>query len=253
MEGLERGNGKREQSCVAARWLRPARVALGALIACGATACAPCPPRGPALITGGRTLPRPLLGRYEVKHPTTTAPARAEHDRNAPPLAAPTVQVTPPPSAPNGPNGPKIETAPLGRVQFDQLPHEVPETPSPGSPPATTPIPPSPGTTPRPQPVPPSIGPPATLPEEVILRLIETGKPRFVRCFQKAFADDPTMLSVKVRLRIELDADAKLTSATTDSPTTSLSDCLTRAAAWLRYPTTGRRTLVEMPLFYRVE
>lgn len=90
-----------------------------------------------------------------------------------------------------------------------------------------------------------------TLPDEVVVRLLETGRAAFVRCFKKAVAADPTELSFKVRLHVELDAAGAITAAHTDAGNKTLDACLTRAARWLAFPATGNRVVVDLPLFYR--
>ena len=99
----------------------------------------------------------------------------------------------------------------------------------------------------------PAALPTARLPDEVVMRLLETGRAAFVRCFKKAIAADPTELSFKVRLRVELDDNAAITGAHTDSPNPVLDACLSRSAAWLKFPAAGKRVVVELPLFYRGE
>lgn len=89
-----------------------------------------------------------------------------------------------------------------------------------------------------------------TLPDEVVLRLLETRRQAFVRCFKKAIDDNPIELSFKVKLRVELDASGVMTKTSTDATTKSLDACLVRAAA-LEFPATGKPITVEMPLFYQ--
>jgi hypothetical protein len=90
-----------------------------------------------------------------------------------------------------------------------------------------------------------------TLPDEVVVRLLETGRAAFVRCFKKAVAVDPTQLSFKVRLHVELDAVGAITAASTDADSQTLDACLTRTARWLAFPATGNRVVVDLPVFYR--
>lgn len=92
-----------------------------------------------------------------------------------------------------------------------------------------------------------------TLPDEVIMRLLETGRTAFVRCFRKAIANDPTELSFKVKLHVELDSNGAITSAKTDTSDPKLDACLTRMAGYLKYPASGKPVAAELPLFYRGE
>ena len=97
------------------------------------------------------------------------------------------------------------------------------------------------------------LAPADRLPDEIVMRLLETGRAAFVRCFKKAIAADPTEVSFKVELHVELDDKAAITSSRTDSTNPTLNACLVRSAAWLKFPATGRRVVVELPLFYRAE
>jgi hypothetical protein len=102
--------------------------------------------------------------------------------------------------------------------------------------------------------VPPRAAPPtATLPDEVVLQLLEHGRAAFVRCFKKALADDPTEVSFKVKLHVELDENGAITASSTDTTNAKLDQCLVRMAAWLKFPASGKRVGVELPLFYRAQ
>ena len=91
------------------------------------------------------------------------------------------------------------------------------------------------------------------LPDDVVMKLLETGRAAFVRCFKKAVQADPTTLSFKVRVRVELDEDGTITSSSADASDPALTGCLTRATGWIRFPASGKRVVVELPLFYRGE
>ena len=101
---------------------------------------------------------------------------------------------------------------------------------------------------------PPAPAPPAdTLPDEIVMRLLDTGRAAFVRCFKKAIAADPTELAFKVRIHVELDENAVITATRTDAINPALNTCLVRSVRWLKFPATGRRVAVDLPLFYRGE
>ncbi|HEY5944606.1 MAG TPA: hypothetical protein VIV40_03905 [Kofleriaceae bacterium] len=104
--------------------------------------------------------------------------------------------------------------------------------------------------TPPPEPEPP---PADRLPDDVVMRLIETGRAAFVRCFKKAINADPTELSFKVKLHVELDAAGAITLASSDATNPALDGCLVRSLGWLQFPASGKRVLVEFPLLYRGE
>jgi hypothetical protein len=103
-------------------------------------------------------------------------------------------------------------------------------------------------------PPPPAPQEPAeTLPDDVVVRLLETGRAVFVRCFKKAINADPTELAFKVKVHVELDGDGKITAASTDATNPTLGACLARGTGWLAFPATGKRVVVEFPLLYRGE
>jgi hypothetical protein len=89
-----------------------------------------------------------------------------------------------------------------------------------------------------------------TLPDEVVLRLLETKRQGFIRCFKKAIAENATELSFKVKLHVELDASGTAVRTSTDASSATLDACLVRAAS-LAFPATGKAITVEMPLFYQ--
>ncbi|HEU0032540.1 MAG TPA: hypothetical protein VFQ53_18035 [Kofleriaceae bacterium] len=89
------------------------------------------------------------------------------------------------------------------------------------------------------------------LPEEAIVRAMDAGRAAFVRCFKKAIDADPTIVSYKVKLHVELDPDGKITATSTDAEDPDLSRCLARAAYRLPLPPPGKLGVVDLPLFYR--
>jgi hypothetical protein len=103
------------------------------------------------------------------------------------------------------------------------------------------------------QPEPPRAAPTETLPDEVVMKLLESGRPAFVRCFKLAVRNDPTTISFKVRLHVELDGEGAVTKSNADTTDSALAGCLVRALGWVRFPASGRPVAVELPLFYRAE
>ena len=91
------------------------------------------------------------------------------------------------------------------------------------------------------------------LPDEVVLRLLESGRALFVHCFKKANAADATVTSFKVKVHVELDATGALTSVTADTTDAALAGCLTRAAGRLRFPTSDAPVAVDLPLFFQAQ
>ncbi|HEX5061586.1 MAG TPA: hypothetical protein VFV99_19595, partial [Kofleriaceae bacterium] len=78
------------------------------------------------------------------------------------------------------------------------------------------------------------------LPDDVVMKLAETGRAAFVRCFKKAYQADPNQLSFKVRVHVELDGDGALTTANADTTDQALAGCLVRSLGWLKFPAAGK-------------
>lgn len=93
----------------------------------------------------------------------------------------------------------------------------------------------------------------ARLPDDVVMRLAETGRAAFVRCFKKAYNADPTVASFKVRVHVELDPDGAITTANADTTDQTLAGCLVRSLGWLKFPASGKPVAFDLPLFYRAE
>lgn len=102
-------------------------------------------------------------------------------------------------------------------------------------------------------PTPPPPTPTGTLPDEVVLKLLESGRAVFARCFKHAVTRDPLTVTFKVRVHVVLDASGTITSAKADTSDPTLASCLVRGAGWLRFPVSGRPIAVDLPLFYRAE
>lgn len=89
-----------------------------------------------------------------------------------------------------------------------------------------------------------------TLPEEVVLRAIDIGRPAFVQCFKRAIQVGTTF-SFKIRVRIEFDATGKIKSGTTDAEAPVLNNCLLRVTYGLPFGSPARPAVAEFPLIYR--
>jgi len=89
------------------------------------------------------------------------------------------------------------------------------------------------------------------LPDEVVVRLLDGGHAAFVHCFKNAIAEDPTQVSFKVQLHVELDENGAIRATRTDSDRAALDHCLVRMTALLRFPASGKPINVDVPLFYR--
>jgi hypothetical protein len=196
-----------------------------AAVAIAIAAC--CPPMRPPPVTLASAtctraprprlaIPRPVPSRFE--RPVIHAPPKVT-PKPPPAPVAPAIRAQPPVVPPAGPK------------QEIDLSRREPLTPPAPAPPAPT----------------------ATLPDDVVLKLLESGRAVFARCFKKAVARDPLTVSFKVRVHVVLDAKGAISSAQADTPDAALSACLVRGAGWLRYPVSGRPVSVDLPLFYRAE
>jgi hypothetical protein len=120
------------------------------------------------------------------------------------------------------------EPAPVGAKQ-EQAPVRVPVAPPPAPRPAKL----------------------VTLPEAVVLKAMDAGRPTFLRCWARAQRDDPTLSGSKVKLHIELDERGKVTAVTSDTESELLARCLAVVARGLPFPPAGQPALVELPLIFQ--
>lgn len=93
----------------------------------------------------------------------------------------------------------------------------------------------------------------ATLPDQAVVRVLDVGRVAFTRCFERATTADPLAGTLKVQLRIDLDAMGRVTRATSDADVAGLSRCLERVAHALPFPAPGRPATVGLPLHYRAQ
>ena len=92
-----------------------------------------------------------------------------------------------------------------------------------------------------------------TLPDVVVMKLLETNRAAFVRCFKLARKRDPLMTSFKVKVHVELDGDGAIMATKSDAIDRELGACVLRATEWIKFPASGKPVAVDLPLFYRVE
>jgi hypothetical protein len=171
-----------------------------------------------------------------------------------------------------------------GPWRCDQLDQLDPAALDPGAGSAPSPVPPAPPSRPPPSPVPPApipTPPPATtppiataprreeptgretltpkkppsspravVPDEVVMSAVRPLQPTFLACWKRAQRNDPSLVSARVRLSLELDASGAVTSSRTDASDPKLSSCLANVARKLAFPSLGRPAAVEIPLFF---
>jgi hypothetical protein len=92
---------------------------------------------------------------------------------------------------------------------------------------------------------------PITLPDEVIVRAMEPLRPLFVRCFKKAIDADPTVVSFKVRLHLDVNAIGFVTNAKADTDDEGLAACLSRLGRGVRFSVADQPAVVDFPLIYK--
>lgn len=90
------------------------------------------------------------------------------------------------------------------------------------------------------------------LPEAVIVRAMDAGQAGFLRCFKRAGDADPSQLSFKVKLHLELDAAGAVTAASTDATDPALANCLARVGYTLPFPAPNQPAVVDLPLLFRL-
>jgi hypothetical protein len=90
-----------------------------------------------------------------------------------------------------------------------------------------------------------------TLPEEAVLRAIDTGQPLFLRCWERAQRKEIGPIAGKVRLHLDLDENGRVMTVRSDSDSKVLSSCLSVVARRLPFPAPGQPAIVELPLLFR--
>ena len=91
----------------------------------------------------------------------------------------------------------------------------------------------------------------ARVPEEIVLRALDTGRAGFVGCWKRALAADPMLDATKVKVRVELDAVGTVLAVTHDATNAKLGNCLTMVARSLRFTAPMDPAVAEFPLFFR--
>lgn len=90
-----------------------------------------------------------------------------------------------------------------------------------------------------------------TLADEVVVKAVAVGQPAFLRCWARAQRTDPTLISTKVRLHLEIDESGKVMATQTDTDSPTLARCLAVVARQLPFPAPGQAAVVDLPLMFR--
>ena len=145
-----------------------------------------------------------------------------------------------------------------GRLPVPAPPSPPPPVPSPvktAAPPAAPPIAPAPRreelTAREPHaPAKPPATPRALVPDEVVMTVVRAMQPTFVACWKRAQRADPTLVSARVRISLEIDDTGAVTASRTDAEDPKLSRCLAGVARKLAFPALGRPAALEIPLYF---
>jgi hypothetical protein len=90
-----------------------------------------------------------------------------------------------------------------------------------------------------------------TVPDEVVVRALNTMQSAFVACFKRASRNDPLMGATRVKVHLELDPAGGVVVVQTDTDNWDLARCLTIVAKRLPFPPPGAPAVVDFPLFFR--
>jgi hypothetical protein len=93
----------------------------------------------------------------------------------------------------------------------------------------------------------------AVMPDEVVLRTLESGRSAFLGCWKRALKADPMLDAMKIKLRVEIDEFGQVLSVTHDSANEKLGNCLSGVARSLSYSLPPARAVAEFPLFFQPE
>ena len=91
----------------------------------------------------------------------------------------------------------------------------------------------------------------AQVPDEIVLRAIDSGRAAFLGCWKRALNADPMLEATKVKIRVELDAVGTVLAVTHDATNAKLGNCLTVVARSLRYAAPMDPAVAEFPLFFQ--
>jgi hypothetical protein len=90
-----------------------------------------------------------------------------------------------------------------------------------------------------------------TLPDEVVMRAIDTGHQAFLTCWARAQRSDTPPTAGKVRLHLEIDEQGRVAAVASDSDSPALARCLAVVAYRLPFPAPGRPAVVDLPVMFR--
>jgi hypothetical protein len=89
------------------------------------------------------------------------------------------------------------------------------------------------------------------LPDQVVVKLLDGGHSAFLACWARAQRADPTLMSAKVSVHIELDPAGHVQTIANDAELVTFHNCVSFVASHLGFPSVGKPVVVEFPLLFR--
>jgi hypothetical protein len=86
--------------------------------------------------------------------------------------------------------------------------------------------------------------------DEVIVSAVRVLQPTFTACWKRAQRNDPSLVTARVRIFLEVDADGAVTASRTDAEDERLGTCLANVSRKLAFPAPGKAVALELPLFF---
>jgi hypothetical protein len=158
-----------------------------------------------------------------------------------PPGPTPTIRPAPPPPPPPTPppqaTPPPLATPPLGATPRREEPTPR-ETLAPRKPPSASSASSA------------SAPPRIVIAEEIAMTAVRALQPTFLACWKRAQRSEPSLVSARIRLSLEIDAAGAVTSSRTDAENEQLARCLANVARKLTFPAPGRPAALDVPLFF---
>lgn len=87
-------------------------------------------------------------------------------------------------------------------------------------------------------------------PEEVVVGAVRVLQPTFNACWRRAQRNDPTLITARVQLSLEVDAAGAVTASRATAEDAKLGTCLSHVARGLSFPASGKAVAFDVPLFF---
>ncbi len=89
----------------------------------------------------------------------------------------------------------------------------------------------------------------AMLPDAVVVQVMDVGRAALFGCVKRARDREPNLGTIKIELKLEIDAEGAVTAATAELEDTRLQNCLTRVARGLHFPAPGVPAAAALAFF----